>query len=200
VSVMVVLLLMIVAGAAVVHFKVMPLKVALDWFKPATLSVTSDPDGATVKLDGRELAGKTPLSVEVHRDRVEHTLELSRPGSKSVRATMRFDRTVPLSQSISLPEEPPPPPPPPVADPEPAPPQPAAAQVEAQAEEKAPEKAAKASSGDTTGKAAKTGKQSKSKSKKAKAASKAKAAKGGKKAKAAKAEGKPSAEPGGAEF
>jgi len=195
-SVVVILLLLVGGAAAAVHFKVMPLKVALSWFKPATLSVTSDPAGATLKLDGRELAQKTPLEVEVRRDRVEHTLELSRPGSKPVRATMRFDRTVSLSQSISLPEEPAPPPPPPIAEPEPAPPPPVAAQpvdpevarkaarLEALAEEKAAKKAAK---------------ESKKKSKKAKAGGKAKA-KGGSKAKAARAAGKPSAEPGGAEF
>jgi serine/threonine protein kinase len=181
-------------GAAFVHFKVMPLKVALVWLKPATLAVTSEPAGATVKLDGRELPDRTPLRTEVKRDRVEHTLEFTRAGSLPARATTRFDRTVPLAQSVTLEAEPPPPPPPP--EPEPPPEQAVAAEppppppVEAQAETKAETKAAKRAAA----------KQAKLEAKReAKAAKAAKAAKKNKKAKAGKTKAgkaKASAEPG----
>jgi outer membrane biosynthesis protein TonB len=194
-SILVLFLVLVVAaagaGAAFVHFKVMPLAVAVVWLKPAPLAIASDPPGATVKLDGLELPDKTPLRTEVKRDRVEHTLEFTRPGSLPARATMRFDRTVPLSQSVTLTAEPPPPPPPepvpvpePVAEPEAPPPPPVEAKAEPKVETKAAKRAAKAAA-----------KQAKLE---AKREAKRAAAKKSKKAKASKAKSgkaKPSAEP-----
>ncbi|MES1209226.1 MAG: serine/threonine-protein kinase, partial [Pseudomonadota bacterium] len=116
--VLVVLVLLLGGAAAAVHTQVMPLNVAAVWLKPGRLLVRSDPAGATVKLDGRPQTERTPLSIDVKRDRAEHVLELSRDGSKPATRTIRLDRTVVLEQAFDLEALPPPPPPPP---PEPTP-------------------------------------------------------------------------------
>jgi eukaryotic-like serine/threonine-protein kinase len=142
-SIAVVLVAVLAGSAAVVHYRVLPLDVAVVWFKPATLSISSDPSGADVTLDGRVLAGRTPTRVDVKRDLQDHVLELARPGSLPVRAVVRFDRTVALSQTISLPPAPPPPPPAPVAEMKPVPQAPVAQPGPPPAATKAEKKAAK---------------------------------------------------------
>jgi eukaryotic-like serine/threonine-protein kinase len=94
------------AGVAVVHYKYVPLDVAAVWFKPAWISVASEPPGAAVTLDGRLLPERTPTRIEVRRDRSDHILEVSREGSRTVRTTARFDRAVALSETVILPSEP----------------------------------------------------------------------------------------------
>ena len=116
---LVLLVLVLLAGgaAAAVHTQVMPLPVALAWLKPGHLEVKSDPSGASVKLDGREQSGPTPITIDVKRDRKEHVLEVAREGYKPASRMVRFDRTVPLLALFdleALPPPPPPPPPPPV--------------------------------------------------------------------------------------
>jgi hypothetical protein len=111
-AIVVLLLVGLSAGAAVVHYKVVPLDVAAVWLKPAWLSVNSDPSGANVTLDGRAIPDPTPTRVEVKRDRAEHVLEVTRAGSLPVRTTVRFDRAVALSETVVLPPAPPPPEPP----------------------------------------------------------------------------------------
>jgi serine/threonine-protein kinase len=118
VPVIVGVLAVLAAAGAVVHFKVIPLEVLAVWNRPAVLVVDSEPAGATAFLDGRTLSGKTPLTVEVKRDRASHRLELSRPGFIVGETSLRFDRTVPLQASVRLEAEPPPPPP---AEPTPSP-------------------------------------------------------------------------------
>jgi serine/threonine-protein kinase len=119
VSVIVAVLALLGAAGAVVHFKVIPLEVLAVWNRPAALLVDSEPAGATAFLDGRTLPGKTPLTVEVRRDRAAHRIELSHPGYIVGETSLRFDRAVPLQVSLRLEAEPPPPPP---AEPTPAPP------------------------------------------------------------------------------
>ena len=109
-SVAVASLAILAAGAAVVHYKFIPLDVVVAWPRPAWLAVSSDPPGAAVKLDGRTLPDPTPTRIEVKRDTGDHVLELTHTGSRSVRTTIRFDRSVVLAQAISLPAEPPAPP------------------------------------------------------------------------------------------
>jgi hypothetical protein len=109
------------AVLAVVHFKVMPLELVAVWTRPGRLVVNSEPPGATVTLDGLPLVGLTPLEVAVKRDRLDHALELQRPGSIPGRTSVRFDRTVALEASVILAAEPPPPPPPVAAEPSPTP-------------------------------------------------------------------------------
>lgn len=192
-TVVVLFLVMVAAAGVAVHLKVMPLPVAVAWFKPATLAITSEPPGATVKLDGRELPDKTPLQTQVKRDRAEHTLEFSLVGSLPARATLRFDRSVPLSESVTLTAEPPPPPAPsePVAEPAPA-----AAQREAEGEAAAATEAKSDQAADTRDADENVGKKSdqktdkkvekkaEKKSKKTKKSKTTKKAKAGKKAKA----------------
>jgi hypothetical protein len=112
-AIVVLLLVALSAGAAVVHYKVVPLDVAAVWLKPASLSINSDPSGATVTLDGRALPDPTPTRIDVKRDRADHLLEVTRTGSLPIRATVRFDRSVALSETVTLPPAPAPPEPPP---------------------------------------------------------------------------------------
>jgi hypothetical protein len=135
VPVIVAVLALLGAAGAVVHFKVIPLEVLAVWNRPAVLVVDSEPAGATAFLDGRTLPGKTPLTVEVKRDRASHRIELSRPGYIVGETSLRFDRTVPLQATVRLDAEPPPPPP---AEPTPSPTSVPPATSEAQAGSPAP--------------------------------------------------------------
>jgi hypothetical protein len=135
VPVIVAVLALLGAAGAVVHFKLIPLEVLAVWNRPAVLVVDSEPAGATAFLDGRTLPGKTPLTVEVKRDRASHRIELSRPGYIVGETSLRFDRTVPLQATVRLDAEPPPPPP---AEPAPSPTSVPPAASEAQAGSTAP--------------------------------------------------------------
>ena len=132
-SLVVAFLVVLSAAAAVVHFKVIPLDVLATWGRPATLVINSNPPGAAVTLDGRALPAPTPTQVQVRRDRADHVVEFSRVGSLPVRSVVRFDRTVTLSETATLPAQPQPPalPPAPVPAPIPAPPPVAAEQAAA---------------------------------------------------------------------
>jgi hypothetical protein len=101
----VVLAALLLVGAGVVHFKVAPLDVVVVWRKPATLTIASEPAGATVKLDGADLVGVTPLQTTVKRDRAEHVLELSAPGHRPARQVVRYDGAVVLASTVHLEKE-----------------------------------------------------------------------------------------------
>jgi hypothetical protein len=91
---------LLVAGA--VHLAVVPLDVLVVWRKPAALAITTDPQGATAELDGTMLPARTPTQTTVRRDRFDHVLELSAPGHRTVRQTLRYDGAVSLSVSARL--------------------------------------------------------------------------------------------------
>ena len=168
------LLALVIVAAALVHVKVMPLNVLILWTKPAPLTVTSDPAGAEVTLDGHPVIGETPTRTSVKRDRGEHVLQVSKAGYKSASKTIRYDRTPELSASLTLEALPPPPPPPPPKE------EPAKAEVKAETKPEAKE-AKPAADEAPKGKGSKKGKESK-KAKGAKAG-KAKKSKKGKKKK-----------------
>jgi serine/threonine protein kinase len=92
--------LLLVAGA--VHVVVVPLDVLVVWRKPVPLSIASEPAGALVKLDGASLGGVTPTQTTIRRDRLDHSLEVSAPGYRAVRQTLRYDATVALSETVRL--------------------------------------------------------------------------------------------------
>ena len=159
-------LALLIVAAALVHVKVMPLNVLVLWMKPAPLSVTSEPAGATVTLDGHPVIGETPTRTTVKRDRTDHVIEVSKSGYKSASKTIRLDRTPEVSESVTLEALPPPPPPPTPPKEEPAKTEPEAkAEPEAKQAKPAADEAPK-------GKKGKAGK-----------AKKAKGAKAGKKGK-----------------
>jgi eukaryotic-like serine/threonine-protein kinase len=95
--------MLLVAGA--VHFAVMPLDVLVVWRKPATLSITSEPEGAVVKLDGEPLAALTPTEAIVRRDRSDHVLQIATPGYHAARQTVRYDGAVALAAHVRLEKE-----------------------------------------------------------------------------------------------
>ncbi len=54
------------------------------------------------ELDGTMLPARTPTQTTVRRDRFDHVLELSAPGHRTVRQTLRYDGAVSLSVSARL--------------------------------------------------------------------------------------------------
>jgi hypothetical protein len=96
----------LIVAAFAVHLAVIPLEVLFTWQSPADVFVTSEPEGALVKLDGVPLADRAPLRASVHRDRVDHVLELSYPGYRTSTEIVRYDRSVVLSLVIRLQAEP----------------------------------------------------------------------------------------------
>ena len=122
---MLTLVVLLGGAAAVVHLFFIPLDVLVTWRSPARLSITTQPAGATLKLDGVPLAGTAPTTVSVWRDRAEHVVEASIPGLETTRDNVRYDKSVALSVQMYLPKDKPAtPPPPPAGDapsPDPAP-------------------------------------------------------------------------------
>ncbi len=98
--------LLVVAGA--VHLAVMPLDVLVVWRKPATVAITTEPEGATVRLDGATLTMPTPTETTVRRDRVDHVVEVVAPGFRPTQRTIRYDGAVTLSTAFRLEKEKPP--------------------------------------------------------------------------------------------
>jgi tRNA A-37 threonylcarbamoyl transferase component Bud32 len=92
--------LLLMAGA--VHLAVVPLEVLVVWPKPATLTITSEPEGAAVKLDGVVVAGLTPTQATVRRDRFDHVMQLSAPGHRATRQIVRYDGAVRLAVAVRL--------------------------------------------------------------------------------------------------
>jgi serine/threonine protein kinase len=95
--------LVLIAGA--VHVVIVPLDVLAVWREPATLTITSEPSGALVRLDGVALDVATPAQVSVRRDRYDHVLQLSAPGYRAARQGLRYDRATVLVQAVRLERE-----------------------------------------------------------------------------------------------
>ncbi|MCA9555774.1 MAG: PEGA domain-containing protein, partial [Myxococcales bacterium] len=56
-----------------------------------TVFISSEPPGATVRFDSRELSEKTPLAVERDRDAEAHQVQLSMPGYASTERSVKYD-------------------------------------------------------------------------------------------------------------
>ena len=102
VPVVVVLLCVLAAAAVLVHVVVVPLPVAAVWFRPATLLIESQPPGAEVVLDGRNLPTPTPARAQVHRDLAVHAIDLRKQGFLPVSRPIRYDRVVDLALTVVL--------------------------------------------------------------------------------------------------
>jgi hypothetical protein len=100
------LIVVLGGGAAAVNRWVVPLDVLLVWRNPAGLSITSDPDGASLRLDGTPMAGTSPTTVMVRRDLSDHVVEATHPGYRSARMVIRYDKTLPLSVFVPLEKDP----------------------------------------------------------------------------------------------
>jgi hypothetical protein len=102
------LMLVLIAGggAAAVHTFVMPLDVLLVWRNPARLSIATEPEGASLRLDGVALAATSPTIVSVRRDLADHVIEATLPGYRPARAIARYERSVSLSALLRLQQDP----------------------------------------------------------------------------------------------
>ena len=85
-----------------IHIYVMPLPVAAVYFRPAFIDVTSEPQGADVFVDGKQVLGSTPAVVEIARDHRQHAIEVRKPGYAPVVQALRYDREVRLQVSVKL--------------------------------------------------------------------------------------------------
>jgi tRNA A-37 threonylcarbamoyl transferase component Bud32 len=95
-------LLIVAAG---VHLFVVPLEVLAVWRTPASLTITSEPAGAEARLDGSPIEGLTPTRATVKRDRFNHVLQLTAPGYRPARQTVRFDGSVKLVVTVRMNKE-----------------------------------------------------------------------------------------------
>ncbi|HVZ87062.1 MAG TPA: PEGA domain-containing protein, partial [Polyangia bacterium] len=102
----VILLLILGGGAAAVNRWVVPVDVLLVWRNPAGLAIATDPDGASLRLDGVPLAGSAPTTVMVRRDLTEHVIEATYPGYLPARMAIRYDKTLALSVFVPLEKDP----------------------------------------------------------------------------------------------
>jgi hypothetical protein len=103
------LLVIIGRGAAAVHRWVVPLDVLLVWRNPAGLSIATEPNGASLRLDGVTLSGSSPTTVLIRRDLLDHVIEATLPGYHPARAIVRYDKTLALSFLMPLQATPSPP-------------------------------------------------------------------------------------------
>ena len=99
------ILAVLIVAAYAVHVAVIPLEVLASWTRPATLYVASEPDGASVKVDGVALPDPAPTKTAVKRDRIDHLIEVSAPGYRPVREMVRYDREVVLSFVLRMQKE-----------------------------------------------------------------------------------------------
>jgi hypothetical protein len=116
---MVIVLLLVAAGVGV-HLWLIPLDVLITWRQPTGLSITTEPPGAKLRVDGVPLAATAPTTVTVWRDRTDHTVEATLVGYQLARETIRYDKAATLSYVVRLLKDPnyiPPPPAPPAAPP-----------------------------------------------------------------------------------
>jgi serine/threonine protein kinase len=97
-----ILLLLMGAAAALVHLTVIPLPVVAVWLQPAELSITTQPAGAEVVLDGQKLIVQTPARTQVQRDVQVHKIELRKDGFTPATRTLRYDREVDLAIAVTL--------------------------------------------------------------------------------------------------
>src|SRR5450631_3104634 len=96
------LFVIVAGGAAAVHRWVVPLDVLLVWRNPAGLSIATDPNGASLRLDGVTLPGPSPTTVLIRRDLLDHVIEATLPGYDPARAIVRYDKTLALSFLMPL--------------------------------------------------------------------------------------------------
>lgn len=97
-----IMVLLVGAAAGFVHLTVVPLQVVAVWLQPAELSITSQPEGAEVVLDGQKLTVHTPGRTQVQRDLQVHKIELRKDGFAPALRTLRYDREVDLAITITL--------------------------------------------------------------------------------------------------
>lgn len=85
-----------------VHVYVMPLSVAVVYFRPAFIDVVSEPSGADVFVDGKKILGTTPAVVEVSRDHRQHAIEVRKEGFAPAVQDLRYDREVRMQLTFPL--------------------------------------------------------------------------------------------------
>jgi eukaryotic-like serine/threonine-protein kinase len=122
-AIFVLLILMAGGGVAAVHYFVVPVDVLVAWRKPARLAIATEPDGASLRLDGVTLSAPSPTIVSVKRDLADHVIEATLPGYRPARAIARYEKSLGLSFLLRLQKDPTAVAP---APPSPAPPDPAA--------------------------------------------------------------------------
>ena len=88
-------LAILLCGTMLFHFLVLPLPVA-------SLSVSTDPQGAAVLLDGKLVPGTTPMVIPIERDRHSHVIEVRKVGYLSTSYRVRYDTDIQPRVAIPL--------------------------------------------------------------------------------------------------
>jgi hypothetical protein len=105
-SVFLVLLLLLGGGLAAVHRFLIPVDVLLVWLKPAWIAIATEPEGATLRLDGVTLHATSPTAVSVKRDLADHTIEATLVGYRPARAVAHYEKSVGPSFMLRLEKDP----------------------------------------------------------------------------------------------
>jgi len=105
-SVLLVLLLLLGGGLAAVHRFLIPVDVLLVWFKPARIAIATEPEGATLRLDGVALRATSPTSLSVKRDLADHVIEATLVGYRPARTVARYEKSVGPSFVLRLEKDP----------------------------------------------------------------------------------------------
>ena len=105
-SVLLVLLLLVGGGLAAVHRFLIPVDVLLVWLKPAWIAIATEPEGATLRLDGVALHATSPTALSVKRDLADHVIEATLAGYRPARAVARYEKSVGPSFMLRLEKDP----------------------------------------------------------------------------------------------
>jgi hypothetical protein len=105
-SAFLILLLLLGGGLAAVHRFLIPADVLLVWLKPAWIAIATEPEGATLRLDGVTLRATSPTAVSVKRDLADHVIEATLVGYRPARAVARYEKSVGPSFMLRLEKDP----------------------------------------------------------------------------------------------
>jgi hypothetical protein len=105
-SALLILLLLLGGGLAAVHRFLIPVDVLLVWLKPGWIAIATEPEGATLRLDGVTLHGTSPTALSVKRDLADHVIEATLVGYRPARAVARYEKSVGPSFMLRLEKDP----------------------------------------------------------------------------------------------
>jgi hypothetical protein len=105
-SVLLVLLALLGGGLAAVHRFLIPVDVLAVWLKPAWIAIATEPEGATLRLDGVALHATSPTALSVKRDLADHVIEATLAGYRPARTVARYEKSVGPSFMLRLEKDP----------------------------------------------------------------------------------------------
>lgn len=105
-KVLLALVLVLGVGLAAVHQFLIPADVLVVWLKPAWIAISTEPEGATLRLDGVTLHATSPTAMSVKRDLSDHVIEATLTGYRTARVVARYEKSVGPSFMLRLEKDP----------------------------------------------------------------------------------------------